>query len=316
MDEEAFPLHRGAQPLAIRARFGRATRVRGTSAIREVVELARHRDRLAGRAIEERHVDGATAIVARAAGGVGDELAALGRRDVPERLRDAPRPIRVEDHEPEALRRERAVHAYERFGRGALQERARGRIQLSAGDVVGRRVADVEADRRIERDDLHERGRARGAIVDRRAVARSCARRHDEYEEPSSKPSPHAEPPPPSSAKSGPRSTTSSQSAVSESVAGCALIESATCMPTCVPSAAILSFPNGTQTSACETAPRENLTRLPATKSGTSLAPSPDPAAGPNDVLGPKDALSTTWIVDGASARISAFRLSFTSQKT
>ncbi len=84
----------------------------------------------------------------------------VGRRRVPEDLRDVPGTVRVVDQQPVAFGGERAVDADERFRRRALQERACLLVERSAEKVVRRRVADVETDRRIEGDHLDEIGGA------------------------------------------------------------------------------------------------------------------------------------------------------------
>ena len=48
------------------------------------------------------------------------------------------------------------VSAQQRFRRGPLQKGSRLRVNRSAQKIVGRRIADVELDRRIKRGEFHE----------------------------------------------------------------------------------------------------------------------------------------------------------------
>ena len=68
---------------------------------------------------------------------------------------------------------ERAVRADERLGRRALEEGAGLGVDGAAREVVGRGVAYVEPDGRVEFDDLDEVGRAEPALLLRRLVLRT-----------------------------------------------------------------------------------------------------------------------------------------------
>jgi hypothetical protein len=110
--------------------------------------------------------------VTRAVLRVCDENLLVGRRQVPELLRDGPRAVPVEDEEAVALRLERPLDPRERLGGGPLEKSARLGIEGAAEFVVLRRVADVEQDRGVERHELDEIRRAEGAVFLRRDVLR------------------------------------------------------------------------------------------------------------------------------------------------
>ena len=60
------------------------------------------------------------------------------------------------DEQAVAERTERAVGAHDGFGRRPLHEGARLVVEARAEEVVRRRVADLEVDRRIELHELDE----------------------------------------------------------------------------------------------------------------------------------------------------------------
>src|SRR5262249_25132243 len=62
-----------------------------------------------------------------------------------------------EDHEPVALRGERALHALQIHRDGAPQEGPGLRVERTREEVVGGRVADVEPERGIEDGEIDER---------------------------------------------------------------------------------------------------------------------------------------------------------------
>src|SRR5947209_15566618 len=143
VDGEALGLHRGAQDVAQPTLFGRAARVRDVRALGHLVELAGHRDLAARLQVVEREVNGAAAVVARAFGGVCDELLLVGGRQVPEELRHRPGAVAVEDREAVALFAESAADANESLGGGALEEGACFGVDGAAREVVRGGVAYV-----------------------------------------------------------------------------------------------------------------------------------------------------------------------------
>src|SRR2546423_15456143 len=150
VDGEALGLHRGAQGVAKPTLFGSAARERDVRALAHLVELAGHRDLAPRLQVVEREVNGAAAVVARAFGGVCDELLFVGGRQVPEEFRYRPGAVAVEDREAVALTAERAADANECFGGGALEEGACFGVDGAAREVVRGGVAYVELDGLIE----------------------------------------------------------------------------------------------------------------------------------------------------------------------
>jgi hypothetical protein len=88
------------------------------------------------------------------------------------------------------------MSAQQGLGRGPLQERAGLRVDRPPDEVVLRRVADVQLDRRIEGRQLDEIGGAMRAGLDGRGVLRECrSARHEEYQGHRSKRVEHDGPP-------------------------------------------------------------------------------------------------------------------------
>src|SRR5262245_1526986 len=153
---EALGLHRVPEALALPALERGPADVVGVGAGAHLVVEPDHLGRRPGREVEEREVDRAAAVVARALARVGDEDALRGGRRLPEHLGHVPGPVGVVDEQAVALLGESMVRAHQRLGRRALQEGARRLVDRRLQEVVRRGVAHVEPDRRIEGGDLHE----------------------------------------------------------------------------------------------------------------------------------------------------------------
>src|SRR5439155_17242994 len=87
--------HCAPQQLAVLSLPGGAACVIGMRTLRHLVISARHLNRAAGRAIEQRQIDGTTAVVPRPVCRISDVLMLVGRGGVPENLRDVPGAIGV-----------------------------------------------------------------------------------------------------------------------------------------------------------------------------------------------------------------------------
>src|SRR5437879_1146906 len=82
--------HCAPQQGAVLSLLGGAACVIGMRSLRHLVISARHRNRTAGRAIEQRQIDGTTAVMPRPVCRISDVLVLVGRGGVPENLRDVP----------------------------------------------------------------------------------------------------------------------------------------------------------------------------------------------------------------------------------
>jgi hypothetical protein len=87
---------------------------------------------------------------------IRDESALVPPDAVPEDLRHRPGTVAVEDEKTVALLREGPAGPDEGLGGRPLEERARLPVDATMDDVVGCRVPDVEAYRRVEPDELDE----------------------------------------------------------------------------------------------------------------------------------------------------------------
>lgn len=99
VDGEAFGFHGGAEEVAEGALAGVAAGEVGVGAFAHFVVEGGHFDGLAGFEVVEGDVGGASAIVLRAAGGVGDEVFELGRGGFPEDPGDEPGAVGVVDED-------------------------------------------------------------------------------------------------------------------------------------------------------------------------------------------------------------------------
>src|SRR5882672_1488658 len=115
-----------------------------------LVIRADHLHRLLRFQIIERQVNGATAVMTRPLGRVGDENLLVVRRGVPENFGDVPGTISIMDEQTVTLRSQLAVDADYGCSGGALHESASFRIEDRPEKVVGGRVADFESDGRVE----------------------------------------------------------------------------------------------------------------------------------------------------------------------
>lgn len=113
---------------------------------------------MAGLEVVKREVDGAAAIVAGAAGGIGDEVALVGRGGIPEHAGDAPGAVGVMDEEADTGGGELLVGAEEGLGGGALEVGGGLRIKSGAHEVVAGGVTDVEVERGGEGTKVDEIG--------------------------------------------------------------------------------------------------------------------------------------------------------------
>src|SRR5690606_5751308 len=76
----------------------------------------------------------------------------------------------IEHDQAVAVLREPAVRAQQRLGSRLLEERPRLPVEGEAQEVVRRRVADVEAERRVQRGEVDELGLAERAGLGRRTL--------------------------------------------------------------------------------------------------------------------------------------------------
>src|SRR5690606_14566611 len=113
-------------------------------------------DRLSSLEVAERKSDGAAAVVARSLGRIRDEVPQRRRGRIPEHLRHEPWPIAVGGGESETVTLDAFMGAPEGFGRALLKERARLLVERAPAEIARRRVAHIEAQRRIDADELDE----------------------------------------------------------------------------------------------------------------------------------------------------------------
>ena len=165
---EALVLERATEQRAVPALQRRATGEVGLRARRRLVVRGRHLDGPAGRQIVQRDVDCGPAIVLRATRRVGHQPARRGGRGIPEHFRHVPRTVGIVYQQAVATRPQRSRCPHQRERGGALQERVGRRVEDAAQEVVGRGVADVEMDARVERCGLDEVWHEEGAALGRR----------------------------------------------------------------------------------------------------------------------------------------------------
>src|SRR5271167_815146 len=138
------------------ALFRGSSRIVGVRAVGELVVAAGHGDGLASLQIVDREVHSASPVVARALGGIGDITMLVGRRRIPEDLRDVPRPVTVEDQQTTTLFVKVAIGAGQRLGGWALEESKRLGIDRRAKEVVAGCVVDVQLECRVELDQVYQ----------------------------------------------------------------------------------------------------------------------------------------------------------------
>ncbi len=165
---EALPLEHATQQRAVPALQRCAAGEVGVGARCRFVIRGRHFDRRARLQIVQRDVDRGAAIMLGAFHGVGHEPARRGGRRVPKDLRHMPRPVGIVDQETVADRPEDPCSPHEREGGGTLEECMGRRVEDATEKVVGRRVSNVEPDRRIEHCRFHQIGRDERATLGRR----------------------------------------------------------------------------------------------------------------------------------------------------
>ncbi len=132
----------------------------------ELVEAGRHRQ-LAPAAIDERHIDrGSSAMRLLSVRRV--RHVAFVVHESPHALCDGQRPVTVEDLQPQAALREILLNQRQPAGDLPNQEAPRHGIELGMGEVLRRRVAEVDDDAGDRFGDVHEvrvpaRGEEQGA---------------------------------------------------------------------------------------------------------------------------------------------------------
>src|SRR6516225_8849372 len=103
IDGESLRLHGPAEQVAVPALERGPAGIIGERAGRHFVVEAGHLDRLVGLEVKQREIDGASAIVARALCGIGDEdFSVLGSR-IPENFGDIPGTVAVVDQQAVAV---------------------------------------------------------------------------------------------------------------------------------------------------------------------------------------------------------------------
>src|SRR5574341_726355 len=130
-----------------------------------LVITAGHFDLFASAQVEERQINRAAAIVARALFRIGDELSLFRRRRVPEDFGHRPRAITVEDQQAITFFAQLAVSANQGFGSGTLQKGAGFFVNGATEEIVRRGVTDFEFDRRVELDQFDQLWLAKIALL-------------------------------------------------------------------------------------------------------------------------------------------------------
>ena len=153
---KTFGLHGAAEQIAMPALQGSAAEKRGKGARRHFVVQTWHFDGLTGSDVVESEIDRTAPIVFGAFLWIGDEDFAFGSRDVPEHFGDVPRAVGVVDEQAVAKRLKFVENADESFGGGTLHKGAGLGVDGRAEEVVGRGVANVEMEGRIERGEFDE----------------------------------------------------------------------------------------------------------------------------------------------------------------
>src|SRR3989441_6822970 len=167
---EALGFHDVAQEIAMPALEGSAAGIVRKRARRHLIVRTNHFDGLAGREFVEGEIDGAAAIVARALRGIGDEDVAFGRSGFPENFCDVPRTIGIVDQKAISPSAQGAVGAKKSFGGAPLEKCPGLRVDGCAEEVVAGGVANVEANRGVERGKVHQiRGTKVAGFVRRRS---------------------------------------------------------------------------------------------------------------------------------------------------
>ncbi len=160
---EPFGLQHATQQGAVPALARCAAGIIGQGPRRRFVVGRRHLDRCTGRQVVEGEIYRGPAVVLRPARRVRHEPARCRRCRVPEHFRHVPRPVRIVDQNPIPERPQDPRRPHEGERRRPLQERAGRGIDDGAEEIVGRGVADIESDRRIQPGGLHQVGRQKRA---------------------------------------------------------------------------------------------------------------------------------------------------------
>src|SRR5713226_9441452 len=135
IDLESLFLHRLAQQSAAGSLVGGAAGVVGVGAAGHLVVSAGHLHLFAGLEVVEAEINGASAIVLGALGGIGDEYLFVVGGCFPENFRDIPRTVAVVDDQAVSVGLEGAMGAKQRLRRRLLQKRPRFGIHRRAQKV-------------------------------------------------------------------------------------------------------------------------------------------------------------------------------------
>ena len=130
VDDKIFGFHQTAQKIAIFALNLCSARVIGRGAFGKFVKARRHFEKLVRVQIKNAQINRTAAIVFRAFRRIGDEFPLFGRDDFPEKFRDPPRAITVENYQTEIFFAQFLMNADDRFGGDLLKKSARLRVNL------------------------------------------------------------------------------------------------------------------------------------------------------------------------------------------